>query len=404
MAALSILYLVHDLCDPAVHRRVAMFEAGGAKLCVAGFRRHKELISKIGNAKVIDLGITRNGQFGHRIVSVMRAALTITKKIGDRAQFDIVVARNLEMLALANRVTGGGRAVPLVYECLDIHRLMLRDDIVGKSLRRMEGLLAANARLLMTSSPGFVQHYFKPLSHVSAPVDLIENKVLELASSSSNLSPPSIKPPNDPLRIGWFGALRCARSLSLLAQFTRAMEGRFKIILRGMPALDVLPDFHDFVEAEPHLSFHGRYGSDELAKIYGDVDFSWAIDFFEQGQNSKWLLPNRLYEGCRFGAVPICMEGTQTAHFCRENGIGLKLKHPTVEALSATIGALEPAFLTAHKRAVLEKDQNTWSWDKEGCQALVSMLGDLSFRPPLNEQIRRENPVSPDDGRRSRIA
>ena len=41
----------------------------------------------------------------------------------------------------------------------------------------------------------------------------------------------------------------------------------------------------------------------------GDVHFTWAIDFYEAGANSDWLLPNRLYEGGAHGAVPIALAG-----------------------------------------------------------------------------------------------
>ena len=86
------------------------------------------------------------------------------------------------------------------------------------------------------------------------------------------------------------------------------MEGRFEIVLRGRPAYSEFTDFDGFVAAEPYLRFDGAYRNPEdLAAIYGEVHFSWAIDFFEEGLNSSWLLPNRLYEGCRYGAVPIAM-------------------------------------------------------------------------------------------------
>ena len=112
----------------------------------------------------------------------------------------------------------------------------------------------------------------------------------------------------EPWKIGWFGALRCRKSLELLAAFTRQMDGRFEVVLRGRPAYSEFDDFDGLVAAEPYIRFAGPYRNPEdLAAIYGEVHFSWAIDFFEEGLNSSWLLPNRLYEGCRFGAVPIAM-------------------------------------------------------------------------------------------------
>ena len=130
----------------------------------------------------------------------------------------------------------------------------------------------------------------------------------------------------EPWKIGWFGALRCRKSLELLAAFTRRMDGRFEVVLRGRPAYSEFDDFDGFVAAEPHVRFAGPYRNPEdLAAIYGEVHFSWAIDFFEEGLNSSWLLPNRLYEGCRFGAVPIAMRQTETGRFLADRHLGLLL-------------------------------------------------------------------------------
>ena len=94
------------------------------------------------------------------------------------------------------------------------------------------------------------------------------------------------------------------------ANITRALELIApEVDLRGRPALDAMPDFHDKVARTKNVAFHGAYRNPEdIGTIYGQVHFSWVIDFYEEGQNSQWLLPNRLYEGCRFGAVPVAMK------------------------------------------------------------------------------------------------
>ena len=58
------------------------------------------------------------------------------------------------------------------------------------------------------------------------------------------------------------------------------------------------------IDANPDLSFLGPYAwPGDLPDIYGGVDVAWLIDRYQAGQNSDWLLPNRLYEGCLNGAV-----------------------------------------------------------------------------------------------------
>lgn len=380
---LHVLYLVHDVSDPAVRRRITMLRAGGAQVTLAGFRRTANPIADIEGLRPIDLGATRDGRFGQRLAAVAKAAVSIGSKLGGMPKPDLIIARNLEMLALARRARSAfGASVPIVYECLDIHRLVLRNDVLGKALRATERFLARDVKLLVTSSPAFIANYFKPFGQVAAPIELVENKYFEAATILPGAPETEESPVGPPWRIGWFGALRCRRSLELLADFSRRMEGRFEIVLRGRPALSEFPDFHGFVEAEPWLSFLGPYRNPEdMAAIYNDVHFSWAIDFFEAGQNSEWLLPNRLYEGCRFGAVPISMGNTETGRFLKQQDIGVLLPQASPEALEAVLGKMEEHRFARLKERVLARNPRTWSYDRSDCRALVERLRTLTAVP-----------------------
>ena len=331
-----LLYLVHDLCDPAVSRRVSMFEAGGAEVTLAGFRRAADVPPALRRLSPLDLGRTRDGRFAQRLAAVASAALSLGSRLEGAAGPDVIVARNLEMLALAARARARFRpGVPVVYECLDIHRLLVGRNAVSKAMRAAERRLCRDVSLILTSSPAFVRDYFRPLAGIDTPAALLPNRILELDDASPIACAAGRPSPSGaPWIIGWFGALRCRKSLGLLSAFSRAMEGRFEIVLRGRPALSELPDFERSVAAEPFMRFEGPYRNpDDLPGIYGAVHFSWAIDFFEEGMNSDWLLPNRLYEGCRYGAVPIAMRRTETGRFLAGRGMGLLLDEAAPAAL-----------------------------------------------------------------------
>lgn len=381
---LHILYVVHDLSDPAVRRRTTMLKAGGANVSLAGFRRTAAPVASIEGIVPIDLGVTRDGRFDQRLLAVARASLAAKRLFGKVHEPDVIIARNLEMLTIARRAKSAlGWAAPVVYECLDIHRLVLRDDIVGSALRASERALGRGVSLLMTSSPAFVANYFARFGQVSAPIELVENRFLELGKGYTVAGPLAA---DRPWRIGWFGALRCRKSLELLAAFTRQHAGRYEVVLRGRPALSEFPDFHGFVDAEPYLSFEGEYRNPEdIARIYGDVHFAWAIDFFEEGQNSKWLLPNRLYEGCRFAAVPITMAGTETSKLARERGVGLELRDASVVAMTEALDAVDATSYGAMKQRLLAGGPATWSYGLADCRALVGKLAALAspHRRPL---------------------
>jgi succinoglycan biosynthesis protein ExoL len=380
IAMLHVLYLVHDLFDPAVRRRVMMLRAGGAKVTLAGFRRAKGAAAGLGDIVPIDLGATRDGKFGQRLVAVGKAALSLGAKLRGVAKPDLIIGRNLEMLALANRAKALFAAdTPVVYECLDVHRLLLRPGGIGRAMRAAERLLGRNSVLLMTSSPAFVREYFEPFHQLSAPVALLQNKVLEIAEKPVEglrlAAPPAA---GQPWKIGWFGALRCQKSLRLLADFTRRMDGRFEIVLRGRPAYSEFDDFERLVAAEPHIRFAGSYRNPEdLAAIYGEVHFCWAIDFFEEGLNSSWLLPNRLYEGCRFGAVPIAMRSTETGRFLADRHLGLLLDDPSADALATLLGRLGAEEYAVKRRKIVAQDRGTWVCDLGDCRALVDRLQGL---------------------------
>jgi succinoglycan biosynthesis protein ExoL len=375
-----VLYLAHDLADPAIRRRVMTLQAGGAKVSLAGFTRGENTLATIDGVPPIVLGETADGRFAQRIMSIVKSSISLAGALNSVAKPDVIIARNLEMLALARRACAlYGRDVPVVYECLDIHRLLLNDGMVGKLVNSAQRHFAKDAKLLITSSPAFVAHYFAPRSGLELPVLLQENKVLALDATAQAAPAPRAPKAGEPWKIGWFGALRCRKSLEILADFARRMEGKVEIILRGRPAYSEFADFDGFVANAPHLSFHGPYKNPEdLAAIYNEVQFTWAIDFFEEGQNSSWLLPNRLYEGCLYGTIPIAVAGTETARFLETRNIGHVLPSANPDTLEALFrGMSEQSYLDAFEN-LAAVDRNQWVTDRHDCVQLVHKLASLA--------------------------
>ncbi|TWD44840.1 succinoglycan biosynthesis protein ExoL [Agrobacterium vitis] len=389
---LRLLYLAHDLADPAIRRRVLMLRTGGAEVMLAGFRRDENALAAVEGVQPIELGITSDGQFVQRAASVVKASLSVKSKLGHLPRPDVIIARNLEMLSVAHRARHiFGTAVPLVYECLDIHRLMLRKDVIGSALRALEGRFSRDASLLITSSPAFVEHYFKPLSAVDLPVMLLENKVLDL-ENTQNPAPVSHAPPTpeQPWKIGWFGALRCAKSLKLLSEFTRAMDGRVVVDMRGRPAHSEFDDFDTLIAREPYISFHGAYRNPEdLAEIYSQIHFVWAMDFYEEGQNSSWLLPNRLYEGCRHGGIPIALKGTETAHYLNRKAIGFEIEDASVSALTSLFETVTNERYLQAVEHLNAQDPRHFTLNKGDCENFVAELSTLPAQQPRSTMARQ---------------
>ena len=356
-----------------------MFRAGGAEVEIAGFRRGDGPRPVLPIDTVVELDITHDGRMLHRLAATLGAAWRAPNWSRSLRRPDVIVARNLEMLGVANRLLGlWDNAPTLIYECLDIHRLMLRPGRIGQSMRAVEQRLMRSVDLLITSSPAFLRNHFD--IHGAPPALLVENKVFapEIGNLGRN---PALREDVSPIRIGWFGALRCNTSLAALADLSRQLAGRLEVTLAGRPALTAFEDFHATAKAAPHLAYDGpfRYPTD-LPALYAGVHFVWAIDFFEAGLNSSWLLPNRLYEGCLNGAIPIALAGTETAAFIERLGIGVVVPDVSQKTLVALFEGMTTERVGQLAAAVAAQDAALFRCDAQDC---IDFVARLSGEPAL---------------------
>lgn len=368
---MCIAYFAHELSDPAVRKRVRMLTAGGARVEVLGFERGRHVDA--GDSKHYVLGRTQSGKFLARIASVFAAIPRALKLKSIWGEADVIIARNLEMLALACMLTLlAGKRTRIVYECLDIHRLMLGRGPATHLLRGIERACLARCALLITSSPAFESRYFRAIQNYRGETLIVENKALALEGAGA--AAVRAQTPRTPWRIAWCGVLRCRKSFDLLCAFAARMKGKVEIDLWGAPALDQIPHFHSALEGAPHMRFHGAYRVDDLPAIYGAAHFVWAIDYYEQGGNSDWLLPNRLYEGLRYGVPPIALSHVETGRWLTTRGVGLVLDEPVIESLAGFLAACAPAAYDELRAAAEAIDPAAIVFQRADCIALAETL------------------------------
>ena len=72
---------------------------------------------------------------------------------------------------------------------------------------------------------------------------------------------------------------------------------------------------------------------DDLEEMYASVDFNWCVDMVDSESNSKWLLPNRIYEGGYFNCPAIALRDTATGQKIESLGLGATLDEPYFESL-----------------------------------------------------------------------
>lgn len=369
---MKIAYLVHNLNDPAVERRCVMLERGGAAVKLAGFCRDQALSASIAARNPLQLGESKDAALLHRAVSTLRAAAFSGRTNEFFRDCDLVMARNLEQLGIARAIIGER---PLVYECLDIHRSLVGTSFPAKMIQAIEGKLLPRVDLLITSSPAFVENHFASTS-LACPVMLVENKLLVDELETFTRAPQ----PNfaDHITIGWFGMLRCERTLAELSNMASRAGGRIKILIAGKPSQAVFPDFESSIAGRPDIEYVGSYRYSDLPALYGRCHFAWTIDWFEEGENSSWLLPNRIYEAVAHGTVPIALSGIEVGRWLSARNAGLLVE--SADELSELLFGMPASRLAEYQSAIAAIPRSDVLADDRDCRALVSLIADTFDR------------------------
>lgn len=330
-----LAYFGHDSSDAAIIRRVASLKACG--LQVHGFMM-KRFDGPDPDWENISLGQTKNAAYLDRVLSVFKGTFRAARHKASLRDVDFILARNMDMLATAflTKLLIGSKA-PVIYECLDIHRLLCRSDFIGKVMRFIEGKLVARTTAVWVSSPAFLTHHFERHYRGQYRAFLLENRLP--AAFARKIARPAKSTINrhadtGPIRLGWVGILRCKRSLDLMKRIADALGDKVEIKIHGKLGVWTETEFREAIAPHGNITFYGAYQAPrDLTQIYGGLDLIWSGDFMEAGFNSVWLLPNRIYEGGYFAVPAIAPAGTQTAAWISEKNAGFLVEEPLEESL-----------------------------------------------------------------------
>src|SRR5207237_1269327 len=101
--------------------------------------------------------------------------------------------------------------------------------------------------------------------------------------------------------------------------------------------------------------------------------FAWAIDWFEEGLNSAWLLPNRLYEAQAFGSVPIALRSVETGRWLAQRGAGVLLDDDLGD-IDARIADIDQPVYSALRAAVDAIPRSDLIDSEAACIALAQAI------------------------------
>lgn len=374
------IYIGVDATNPTLILRIRSFLRAGIVLTAFTFRRHKFNTDFEPDWDNIHLGDTIDRNYLLRLPTLFRALRQMLQHKETFHAADFIYARNLDLLFLglfARRLTGS--SARLVYEVEDVQEIFFKRTAVGALFRWLESWALKRVDLLVVLSPGFLHGYFEPTLGYEGPSFVLENK-LQLGDRSDVPTPAGQvwEEIADRWVIGWFGTLRCPRSMTLLEEIAEAMGPKVEIYTRGYPTETGLEEYLKIVERHPNWTYDGEYTiPDDLEEMYGRVHFSWCLDFLDEQGNSPLLLACRMYQGGFYGAVPLVIEGTEMDRWLSRAGIGHAFGPPYAEQFVEFLTSVAPRDYRAEREDLMARRHKLFLEDGRDTMAMLEMIRGL---------------------------
>ncbi|MBT8400744.1 MAG: hypothetical protein KJO98_09725, partial [Rhodothermia bacterium] len=255
-----------------------------------------------------ELGRIAHGKYIGRLAAQLRALPVIRRAI---AQAEATYIYGLDLLALFVVARIGRRHSPvLIYEIPDIRERLSGSGLASRLVRLLERFLLKRVDVLVVTSEAYLHSYLRPLQRIRVDEEVvIENKVR--STVRTKISTP---PRGTAITVGYFGLLRCPRSLEILIRATELANGRINVELRGFFMLgDQQANIMSRIESSERVRFGGSYRNPEdLEQMYARIDLAWISYPFADADrgNWKWARTNRYYESNFFNTPVIASSGT----------------------------------------------------------------------------------------------
>jgi len=380
VSGLRVVVIGGDATNPTLILRIRSFLRAGVDLTAFTFRRNKFNTTFQPEWTNVHLGETVDRNYLRRIPALLGALRILYGHRDVLRAADAIYARYIDllMLAILSKWLSGSTA-RIVYEVEDIQAVFFKKTVGGAIFRRLERWALRQVDLLVPLSPAFLRGYFEPVQGYRGPSYVLENKI-QLGDKPD--TPTAIghvwETITDRWVIGWFGTLRCPRSMALLEEIAERLGDRVEIYTRGYPTETGLPAYMEIVERHPNWSYEGEYTiPDDLEAMYGRVHFSWCFDFLDEFGNSPLLLPCRMYQGGFYGAVPLVSEGTEMARWVARAGVGHALPAPYADSVVAFLEQVDPAAYRAERAEIMARRRELFLEDGRETRALLDTIRTL---------------------------
>lgn len=315
---MKILFVLPVLSDSYYRKRIEKLSEIGVHCSVVGFDRD-HYKGKPWTIPAESLGKIQHGQYFRRLGILLKSIFRIRKSLKNK---DVIYAYNLDVLLiswLATLFQSGD--IKIVYDVADIRSILAEEGFVSMILRSLERFLLKRTTVIVVASPAYIDNYFKPIQKIQGDFFVVENKLeKDLSHQTETVSPITKK---NHVTIGYFGMLRCEKSLSVLKQLAENSKGEIRLLLRGL-FLNTEDSEKEFRSLE-FAKYDGPFVyPDDLHEMFANVDLVWGAHYQTQA-NKNWAIVNRFYQACYFKRPLIVQAGSQNARLVKHYNIGMEI-------------------------------------------------------------------------------
>lgn len=363
---IRILSVLPLLGHPRDSKRITMLQQAGFDVEAVAFERDYHS-GRMPDCKVTVLGKIAHGRYLERIFKICHA-IPAMRRVIKRNHLIYTSGADMAFMAL---VAGLGLGKPVVVEIGDIREVQVSSGIKGRVVRFFDKRFINSCSLLVTTTSSFIDIYYREWLKASVPAMVIENKIeadfakkiLKNGIQSSVDGKPLVE---RPLRIGYFGGLRCEWSWRVLEAFAIAKPEDVEIVLAGY-VMDP-QDLPKQVEKYPNVTYLGQYKSpQDLPGLYGGVDIIWGCyrPIGPNDWNLRWARPNRFYESCLFQKPIVSRFGSCDSVDVKRYEIGLIIEDDDIHKVVDCLCKIKTEDLETWKRNMARLPRNVYSYTTE---------------------------------------
>lgn len=349
-------------------KRILAFKKNVDKLTIVSYYRNKNV--EYDNHH--NLGQSPQKHYLKRFIKIIFDVPRLLRILRKNPDVKIVYAWNFD-IALLFRLSNlfSKRKYTFIYEVADIKPILLSESMVGNILRKLEQFILNKTSFLCVTSQDYIENYFDKFYSFNGENHLLENKVFPIINFVKDKT---IAPATKKWRIGLVGLIRCNKSLQLLRDLAITLPQKVEIILAGKSEGFAEDEFVKLQELS-NVKNLGEYKyPDDLQKIYSNMDIIWSADFSDLTLNSKWLLPNRIYEAGFFSVPQLCFsENEAICKYIESLQIGWVLENATSDTLSKFIKNLKSKDFNKINQNYRNLAPNQFSGDDQ-IQSLLSKI------------------------------